>query len=183
MNSRKIVEALTSNAACAFDVNLTTGMVEQAIMGSDGKNLSSAGGFTPPFSFNNLMHSLFIERGVCKIVQGPLDSCDYVELLMEDYLSGQTRREINVFFTPANSYYRVIFFMYEDDESGYIRAFVISRRIVQVEDEVFAATGQQKSQGQKETEIFYKNLLDFQACGIFDDMPIEVLGGSLLAIS
>ena len=57
--------------------------------------------------------------------------------------------------------------MYEDDESGYIRAFVISRRIVQVEDEVFAATGQQKSQGQKETEIFYKNLLDFQACGIF----------------
>lgn len=55
------------------------------------------------------------EQGACKIVQGPLDSCDYVELLMEDYLSGQTRREINVFFTPANSYYRVIFFMYEDD--------------------------------------------------------------------
>lgn len=60
MNSRKIVEALTSNAACTFDVNLTTGMVDQAIIGSDGRNLSQAGGFKPLFSFNELVNSLFV---------------------------------------------------------------------------------------------------------------------------
>ena len=38
MNAKKIVEALTSNAKCTYEFDVTTGLLENDIIGSDGIN-------------------------------------------------------------------------------------------------------------------------------------------------
>lgn len=166
MNSRKIVDALVANAAYAFQLNLTTGMVEEHIIGSMGTSFPGNAGLRCPFPFSQLVLAFKKQDEAARLANGlPLDSFS-IDQLLDDYLSGITRRELNVFCSVANAYYRVLFFMHEDDETGNVMAFGICRQITKVEDEVFVATGQVKSKEAIERETFYKNMLDFQACGV-----------------
>ena len=88
------------------------------------------------------------------------------EYLLNLYLSGETRYEVNVFYPETNSYYRNLYFLYEDENSGHIFAYVISREITEVENAIFTSSGEKKNREQVDREVFYKNMLDAQASGI-----------------
>ena len=88
-------------------------------------------------------------------------------MLLNYYLSGHLRCEINILYPATNYYYRNIYFLYEDETSGHIMAYSVGRVISSVENEVFSATGDIKNKIQEENESFYKNLMDIQSCGVF----------------
>ncbi|MDO4482000.1 MAG: ATP-binding protein [Bacillota bacterium] len=167
MNTQRIVKALSDNAAFSFEFDLTTGIVEADIIGSNGINYTQKAGLVSPCKFNELSGFYFDGEIKCRMFLNSDIKMLSAEILMDDYLSGRTRREINLLYPVTNSYYRVLHFIYEDDESGHIRVFVVGRAITEVENEVFTASGEKKDRPFEEREIFYKDLMDIQSCGVF----------------
>lgn len=166
MNTKKIVDALINNAKCSYEFDVTTGQIEKDLIGTDGTNYTQKAGLSAPCSFNDLVDVYFGPKMSCSMLIGSQIQKISNEYLMDSYLSGKTRSEINFFYPVTNEYYRALFFMYEDDNSGHIMAFVVTREIAQVENEIFTSSGERKNQLQEETEYFYKNLMNAQSCGI-----------------
>lgn len=167
MNAERIIEALSHDAAYTFEFDVTTGQIEHDIIGSDGTDYTKKAGLSAPCSFNDLIRYYFGPEVHCRILAGSHIQSISSEYLLESYFSGKIRNEINLFFPMTNSYYRTLYFLYEDETSGHIMAYVISRVITEVENEIFTANGDRKSQLQKEKENFYKNMMDTQSCGVF----------------
>ena len=166
MNAKKIVEALTSNAKCTYEFDVTTGQLENDIIGSDGINYTKKAGLSAPCSFNDLVDKYFGAEMNCSMLIGSQLQKISSEYLLEAYLSGKKRCEINFFYPSTNEYYRALFFLYEDENSGHVMAFVVSRVITQVENEIFTTSGERKNKLHEETEYFYKSLMNVQSCGI-----------------
>lgn len=166
MNTKKIVEALTNNAKYAYEFDVTTGQIEKDIIGADGTNYTRKAGLLAPCSFNELVDIYFGPKMNCSMLIGSQIKKISSEYLMESYLLGKTRCETNFFFPPTNEYYRTLYFLYEDENSGHVMAFVVGRVITQVENEIFTASGEIKNKLSEEKETFYKKLMDTQSCGV-----------------
>ena len=166
MNTQKIIEAMTNNAKCTYEFDVTTGQLENELIGLDGTNYTQKAGLSAPCSFNDLVNVYFESDMKCSMLIGSQVQKVSSEYLSESYLSGKTRCEINFFYPVTNEYYRALFFMYEDDNSGHIMAFSVTRVITQVENEIFTSSGERKNKLQEDTESFYKSLMNAQSCGI-----------------
>lgn len=116
--------------------------------------------------FNDLISRFFGEEIKCRFLNNSRKKSVSSEYLLNLYLSGETRYEVNVFYPETNSYYRNLYFLYEDENSGHIFAYVISREITEVENAIFTSSGEKKNREQVDREVFYKNMLDAQASGI-----------------
>lgn len=167
MNTPKIVKSLSDNAAFTFEFDVSTGMVEEDIIGSTGTNYTQKAGLSSPCPLNDLIRFYFGPEIQCRMLRNSKIQQLSSELLQDDYFSGKTRFEINLFYPITNSYYRVLHFLYDDDASGHIKAFVVGRAISEVENEIFSSNGEQKDMEQQRRETFYKNLMDMQSCGVF----------------
>lgn len=80
-------------------------------------------GLSAPCSFNNLMDIYFGQEIGCRILSGSRIHKISNELLLDYYLSGKIRCEINIFYPITNAYYRILYFLYEDEMNGHVRAF------------------------------------------------------------
>lgn len=166
MNAVKIVEAITHNADYSFEFDVTTGLIENDIISSIGTNLTQKCGLSVPCSFNEFISRAFGDKLGCRILSNSKIKSISNEYISECYLSGELRTEINIFYPETNSYYRNLFFLYENDNNGHIMAYVVSRKITEVEDAVFTSGGDKKNSQQQEYELFYKKMLDEQSSGI-----------------
>lgn len=167
MNTQKIVNALTEDTVFSFEFDVTTGMVETDIIGSNGTNYVQKVGLCLPCLFNDLVNAYFGPEINCRFMKNSKIQGLSGEILSDYYFSGKTRCEVNLLYPATNSYYRIIHFLYEDDRNGHIMAFVIGRVILQVENEIFSANGELKNKMQEEKELFYKTLMNMQSCGVF----------------
>lgn len=167
MNTQKIVKAIAYDAAYSFEFDVTTGIIEKDIIGSDGTDYLQKVGLTAPCSYNDLVDAYFDGNIRCRIISESKITKISAETLMNCYLSGKIRCEINIYYPVTNSYYRVLFFLYEDEANGHIMAFTVGRVILELENEVFSASGEIKDKLQEEKETFYKKILDVQSCGVF----------------
>ena len=167
MNTPKILKSLSDNAAFTFEFDVSTGMVEEDIIGSSGTNYTQKAGLSSPCPLNDLIRFYFGPELQCRMLRNSKIQRLSSELLQDDYFAGKTRFEINLLYPPTNSYYRVLHFLYDDDASGHIKAFVVGRAISQVENEILSSNGEWKDMEQQRRETFYKNLMDMQSCGVF----------------
>ena len=166
MDTQKIVKALASDASDTFVFDVTTGVIEKDIISSDGTNYTQLAGLSSPCSFNDLIDIYFIKEKKCRILSDDKKQSLSREFLIDSYFSGKIRLEINIFYKITNAYYRILYFLYEDNDSGHVFAFVVCRLINEVENEVFTTNGNKKSKLQEEKETFYKNMMDIQSCGV-----------------
>ena len=166
MNAEKILAALAGNASYSFEFDVTAGIVENDIIGKSGINYTKKAGLSSPCLFNDLISRFFGEEIKCRFLNNSRKKSVSSEYLLNLYLSGETRYEVNVFYPETNSYYRNLYFLYEDENSGHIFAYVISREITEVENAIFTSSGEKKNREQVDREVFYKNMLDAQASGI-----------------
>lgn len=166
MNAEKILAALAGNASYSFEFDVTAGIVENDIIGKSGINYTKKAGLSSPCLFNDLISRFFGEEIKCRFLNNSRKKSVSSEYLLNLYLSGETRYEVNVFYPETNSYYRNLYFLYEDENSGHIFAYVISREITEVENAIFTSSGEKKNREQVDSEVFYKNMLDAQASGI-----------------
>ena len=166
MNTKEIVKALIDDIAVSFEYDVTTGMVEKDVISPKGVNYSKKAGIKAPHSFDSLADFYFSDDSVCRII----DNSKIKELnntvILDYFCSGKKRCEINFLYKGTNEYYRAIFFIYMDDKTEHIKAFVVCRSIIEIENELFSSSGYIKSERQRENEVFYKNILDTQSCGI-----------------
>ncbi|MGN0366133.1 MAG: ATP-binding protein [Suilimivivens sp.] len=166
MDTQKIVKALAGDASYTFVFDVTTGVIEKDIISSDGTNYTQLAGLSSPCSFNDLVDIYFIKEKKCRILSDDKKQSLSREFLIDSYFSGKIRLEINIFYKITNAYYRILYFLYEDNDSGHVFAFVVCRLINEVENEVFTTNGNKKSKLQEEKETFYKNMMDIQSCGV-----------------
>lgn len=167
MNTQKIVDALAYDAVFTFGFDVTTGLVEKDIISSDGTNYTQKAGLSAPCLFNDLIDTYFGEKINCRMLSNSKIQNLSSELLSDYYLSGKIRCEINILYPVTNLYYRVLYFLYEDDFTGHIMAFVVGRIISEVENEIFSVNGTVKDKFREERENFYKSMMDIQSCGVF----------------
>ena len=120
-----------------------------------------------PCGFNGLVSYYFGDSIKCHILTDKKAPSLSNELLLDLYLSGEIRFELNIYYPITNAYYRITYFMDEDERSGHITAFVVGRLIKQQENEIFTASGEIKDKLCAETETFYKKMMDTQSCGVF----------------
>ena len=167
MNSENVVKALISGAVNVFEFDVTTGQIMDDIIGKDGVNYTKKAGLPLPYAFDDLIGYYFGPDVKCRLLTGSNINNISNQYLLDLYLSGELRCEVNFFYPITNEYYRTLYFLYEDDASRHIMALVVSRVITEVEDEFFTANGDKKNQLKIENEKFYKAMLNEQSCGVF----------------
>lgn len=165
MNAEKILQAMTANANFAFEFDVTTGIIEEDVVGPDGRNYTRLAGLTSPCKFDDIVSVYYGPQLNSYILGKTIEKLTCANLL-EAYFSGNSRVEINFFFPLDNQYYRFLIFLYQNDENGHIMAFAVNREISQIENEVFTSIGSVKPRLSVEREYFYKNLLNMQSSGV-----------------
>lgn len=167
MNSEKIIKALISGAVNVFEFDVTTGRIMNDIIGEDGVNYTKKAGLSLPYTFDNLISYYFGSDVKCRMLTGSNINCISSQYLLDLYLSGELRCEVNFFCPITNEYYRTLYFLYEDDVSSHIMSLAVSRVIYDVEDKFFTQNGDKMEQLKVENEKVYKAMLDEQPCGVF----------------
>ena len=145
MNANKILTALAYNSECTFVFDVTTGLIENDIITAGGVNYNRKIGFSSPCSFNDLLNRFFGDEIKYRILNSSKIKNFSSEYLSDLYLSGELRCEINVFYPETNAYYRNLYFLYEDENSGHIMSYVICRKITEVEDAMFTSGGEKRA--------------------------------------
>lgn len=167
MKSEKIIKALISGAVNVFEFDVTTGRIMNDIIGEDGVNYTKKAGISLPYTFDNLISYYFGSDVKCRMLTGSNINCISSQYLLDLYLSGELRCEVNFFCPITNEYYRTLYFLYEDDVSSHIMSLAVSRVIYDVEDKFFTQNGDKMEQLKVENEKVYKAMLDEQPCGVF----------------
>lgn len=167
MNAEKILQSLTENANFAFEFDVTTGIIEEDVVGPDGRNYTRLAGLTSPCKFDDLVSVYYGPKLNCSSILGKTIDKPTCAGLVEAFFSGNSRVEINFFFPLDNQYYRFLIYLYQNDDNGHVMAFAVSRVISQIENEVFTSGGSIKPKLSVEREYFYKNLLNMQSSGVF----------------
>ncbi|MGN0650393.1 MAG: response regulator [Oscillospiraceae bacterium] len=167
MNAQKIVKALSYDAVFSQEFDVTTGIVDSDIISADGTNYTQKAGLSAPCAYNDLVAAYFAEPFNCRILSNSKIRRLSCELLQDCYLSGNIRCEVNLIYPATNAYYRILFFLYEDEISGHIMAFMTCRILRETENEIYTASGEIKNRLQEKNETFYKKIMDEQSCGVF----------------
>lgn len=166
MQAEKILKAMTSNAKYAYEFDVTDGLIQQDIIGSDGINYTKIAGLTSPFSYDEYVDICYGPKINCSMLMGTKVEKVTCQYLIDSYKSGKSRIEINFFSPITNEYIRTLYFLFEDEQNNHIMAFVVGRAIKQVENEFFTSEGQIKNEKVRNQEFFYKNIMDSQATGV-----------------
>ena len=156
MQAEIILKAMTSNAKYAYEFDVTEGLIQQDIIGSDGINYTKIAGLTSPFSYDEYVDICYGPKINCSMLMGTKVEKDTCQYLIDSYKSGKSRIEINFFSPIKNEYIRTLYFLFEDEQNNHIMAFVVGRAIKQVENEIFTSEGQIKNEKVRNQEFFYK---------------------------
>ena len=160
MDARKIVDALARNAHCTFLFDVTTGVVEREIIGADGTSFTRMAGLTAPHSFDDIADAFLHREERCGAAPGEGRRMSRA-LLLDSYASGNVRPECDVHCRATDSRHMVQFFLYGDDASGHILAYVVCRQIAGAGAECV-----RPSRMPERGECFHKKLFDDQSCGV-----------------
>lgn len=112
MQAEKILKAMTSNAKYAYEFDVTDGLIQQDIIGSDGINYTKIAGLTSPFSYDEYVDICYGPKINCSMLMGTKVDKVTCQYLIDSYKSGKSRIEINFFRqSQMNTFERFIFFL------------------------------------------------------------------------
>jgi len=126
----EIADMILCDAVYYYEFDLTTGIIEQDIIGPDGKNYSDVMGISMPCDFDEMIQKSFVwnmdlryasESEVTKIVSK--------ETLRRSFMSGRHKENFFVYYPAKNAYYKLTYLMKKDSETGHTRVFVICEAV------------------------------------------------------
>lgn len=133
---KKMSEILMADAMYTYVFDVTTGIVEDDIICSNGLNYTKAYGLTSPCRFDEIITRSFSKEYLH--VEYTLDSSVH-ELSSEDLLkafeTGTRRVEAKIYLAEQHRYNRVTYMLDRDEETGHVICYVMGQDITGMENQ------------------------------------------------
>ncbi len=126
----EVADMILCDVVYYYEFDLTTGMIEQEIIGSDGTNYTSAMGISLPCDFDEAIQKSFNEKlGLRYAPDSEVTQVVSKETLRRAFLSGRRKEEFFVYHPAKSAYYKMTYFMKNDPETGHTRVLVICETV------------------------------------------------------
>jgi len=126
----EIADMILCDAVYYYEFDLTTGMIEQEIIGTDGTNYTSAMGISLPCDFDEVIQKSFTGEMHLRYASGS-ETVQTIskEALRSSFMSGRKKEVFFVYYPVKNAYYKLTYFMKKDLETGHTRVFVLCETV------------------------------------------------------
>lgn len=121
--SNNILNAVLCDAMYFYKFDVTTGIVEHDIIGTDGTNYSELMGFSAPYPFDE-QANINIAKKVDVEVDFSADQVGIItrKMLLDTFAAGKYKLETVVYSDDSKCYYRLSYYMWKDSENDHIIA-------------------------------------------------------------
>ncbi len=126
----EIADMVLRDAVYCYEFDLTTGMIEQEIIGSDGTNYTSVMGVSLPCDFDEVIRKCFNGKTNFRYVSAS-ETAQTIskETLRRSFMSGRNKEVFFVYYPAKNTYHKLTYFMKKDMETGHTRVFAICEAV------------------------------------------------------
>ena len=127
MKIENIMEALTKDALYTYEFDVTTGVVEQEIIGKDCFNYTQALGLKAPCFFDEMVKRSFENALKCRYTADSYIRELSSKSLLHAFSCGKRRLEANLYRADSDEYVRLTYFLAQED--SHVKAYVICEDI------------------------------------------------------
>ncbi len=122
----EIADMILCDAVYYYEFDLTTGMIEQEIVGPDGTNYTSAMGISLPCDFDEVIHkSITGEMNLRYTSESGDAQTVSKEILRRSLMSGRKKEVFFVYYPAENVYHKLTYFMKKDPETDHARVLAM----------------------------------------------------------
>ncbi len=164
----EIADMILRDAVYYYEFDLTTGMLEQEVIGPDGTNYTSAMGISLPCDLDEVIQKSFVgEMKLRYASESEVTKTISKETLRRSFMSGRNKEEFFVYYPAKNIYYKLTYLMKKDPETDHTRAFLICEAVTDTymnrEAKLADAMELQELKRQQELEDYNRTLSEYNS--------------------
>ncbi len=126
----ELADMILCDAVYYYEFDLTTGKIEQEIIGSDGTNYTSVMGISLPCDFDEMIQKSFTGKMNLRYTsESEVTKTISKETLRRSFMSGRNKEAFFVYYPAENTYYKLTYLMKADPETGHTRVFAICKAV------------------------------------------------------
>ena len=138
----KLLELIYNQCFYHFCFDVTTGIVDMDIIDKIGLNHNKACGLSVPYKFDDLISNSLCGEYANVIQVADMDMSELsCENLLKVYESGSSTAEVLFYLPGRDSYTRLDYYMFEDEDTGHVMAYAFASDITEMERKRIARFG------------------------------------------